>query len=419
MPKQSYRSKAMAAARRMRKGATGFILVRLLDDKHKKTFNTDDPDPISFLFIRACRQFNRIKNTRYFKQRGSYRRSEHNEFEEDLRVSDDGSHWLNDEEFKRRYRVSRESLDRITSLIESHDVFQPRKFGRKQRPVKHQLMMLLHFLGQEGHTNASQRSEFKVGEGTTEKYRERVVEALSDLRKQYVRWPDECERIEIAKRIEEQFTLPNCVGMMDGTLLPLGIAPLCTDSADYHGRKFQYSLTVLVINDDKRKIRAYLAGYPGSTHDNRLWRNMKQNQKSHKYFGPREYVIGDTAFEPSDICVSAYKCDPGFYQDCDKQNFNSCMSTPRVIGEHTMGLWKGRTPWLRNIRMLITDEKESLEKILKYIDATVVLHNMLIEFGEDEACFDERDDDCSDIGDVTRIPERDALDLPPRLNCKC
>ena len=67
---------------------------------------------------------------------------------------------------------------------------------------------------------------------------------------------------------------------MDGTLLPLVFEPLSDDAADYHGRKFQYSLTVLVINDDKQRIRAYLAGYPGSTHDNRLWRNMKQNQYS-------------------------------------------------------------------------------------------------------------------------------------------
>ena len=65
---------------------------------------------------------------------------------------------------------------------------------------------------------------------------------------------------------------------MDGTLLPLAFEPSSDDAADYHRRKFPYSLTVLVINDDKQRIRAYLAGYPGSTHDNRLWQNMKQNK---------------------------------------------------------------------------------------------------------------------------------------------
>ena len=51
-----------------------------------------------------------------------------------------------------------------------------------------------------------------------------------------------------------------------------------------------------------------------------------------------------------------------------------------VITEHTMGLWKSQLPWLQYIRMRITNDPKSLETILHYIDATVVLHNMLIEF---------------------------------------
>ncbi|KAL7520303.1 hypothetical protein ACHAWX_005032 [Stephanocyclus meneghinianus] len=202
---------------------------------------------------------------------------------------------------------------------------------------------------------------------------------------------------------------------MDGTLLPLGIAPSCSDAADYSGRKFPYSLTVCVINDDKRKIRAYLSGFPGSTHDNRVWRNMIQNQKAGDFFSPLQYVLCDTAFEPSDIAIAAYKCQAGFVQDRDEQMFNTCMSSPRVITEHTMGIWKGRFPWLRNIRMLITDEKESLERILKYIDATIVLHNMLIDFGgedENDAPWDVDNKELSDLDDATRIPERNFLDFP-------
>eukprot|EP00804_Cyclotella_cryptica_P005843 CCRYP_000136-RC/>CCRYP_000136-RC protein AED:0.24 eAED:0.23 QI:0/-1/0/1/-1/1/1/0/245 len=202
---------------------------------------------------------------------------------------------------------------------------------------------------------------------------------------------------------------------MDGTLLPLGIAPSCCDAVDYSGRKFPYSLTVCVINDDKRKIRAYLSGFPGFTHDNRVWRNMIQNQKAQDFFSPLQYVLCDTAFEPSDIAIAAYKCQAGFVQDRDEQMFNTCMSSPRVITEHTMGLWKGRFPWLRNIRMLNTDETESLERILKYTDATVVLHNILIDFGgEDEVDgpWDIDDEVLSDLDDATRIPERNILEFP-------
>jgi hypothetical protein len=46
---------------------------------------------------------------------------------------------------------------------------------------------------------------------------------------------------------------------------------------EYHGRKYAYSLTINVINDDHRRIHAYVAGFPGSTHDNRVWKHMKQH----------------------------------------------------------------------------------------------------------------------------------------------
>lgn len=414
MPKQSRRVKAYCGAKKMVQSFSALLITRSLSDGCE-VVDIDDPDPITCAFLYLFQRFKRIKEMRYFMSRGTYRKSAaYNILEDDLNISEDGTHWLTDDEFKRKYRVSRDILDRITAAIETNDVFKKGQRGRHQMPVKHQLMVLLHFLGKEGESNGSQRSVFKFGYGQSEKCRKRVVQALNDIRENYIFWPNEEERGDIAKRIENEFFLPNCISLMDGTLLPLGIAPSSDDAADYHGRKFPYSLTVLVINDDKRKIRAYLSGYPGSTHDNRLWRNMKQNQRSDDYFCDNEYIMGDTAFEPSAICVPAYKCEEGYYHDPDKEKFNRCMASARVITEHTMGLWKGRFPWLRNIRMLITNDKTSLERILRYIDATVVLHNMIIEFGED---LDEDNpwnvnENLSDIDDATRIPERDVLDAP-------
>ena len=65
--------------------------------------------------------------------------------------------------------------------------------------------------------------------------------------------------------------------------------------------------------------------------------------------------------------------------------------------------------------MLITDEKELLERILKYIDATIVLHNMLIDFGgedQNNVPWDVDDKELSDLDDATHIPERNFLDFP-------
>ena len=80
-------------------------------------------------------------------------------------------------EFKRKYRCSRPMLNKIVEMIETNDIFTKGARGPKQIPVKHQLMLLLHFLGKEGDLNASQQNQFKVSYGTCEKCWDRVVQS--------------------------------------------------------------------------------------------------------------------------------------------------------------------------------------------------------------------------------------------------
>jgi hypothetical protein len=69
--------------------------------------------------------------------------------------------------------------------------------------------------------------------------------------------------------------------------------------------------------------------------------------------------------------------------------------------------------------MKITNDKKSLRRILRYIDATIVLHNMLIDWNEAEnknVAWDESVvTDLTSIDDANRAPvlaEREVLDLP-------
>ena len=73
---------------------------------------------------------------------------------------------MNDTEFVRKYRVSKDSFRRLLSLIEGHEVFRSRK-RREQRPVAYQLMVFLFYIGTEGTraTNAGQRTTFAISYG--------------------------------------------------------------------------------------------------------------------------------------------------------------------------------------------------------------------------------------------------------------
>ena len=201
------------------------------------------------------------------------------------------------------------------------------------------------------------------------------------------------------------------MGIADGTLFPLAFEPETDDAPDCKGRKHTCTLAVMIICDYDRKIRCYHSGYPGSAHDNRVYRNMDIFHHPDNYFSEMEFNIGDSAFSNSPFMVSSFKKQQGEEIPEEHDRFNKLLSKVRIRSEHTIGILKGRFPWLRSIRMKITKKKKSLRKILRLIDATIILHNMLITFGENmmvQGWIDE-DDQALDIDDEGRAEDQSEL----------
>ena len=219
MPYQSVRQKAIVAAQRTLRAASALLVVgHVLSG----TPLVDVEDPNFACYYRAKSRLTHIVKSRYSVKR-KYRKSPMESiFEEDLRLSEDGSHWLNDLEFKRKYRCSRDTLDRIVEEIKTHDVFKKGKRGSRQMPVKYQLMTLLHFFGCEGESNSTQRNQFKVSSGRCQKHRDRCVVALNSLRSKYITWPDENERKTIAKRWMGLFYLLQLLRAVKMLLITMG-----------------------------------------------------------------------------------------------------------------------------------------------------------------------------------------------------
>ena len=65
--------------------------------------------------------------------------------------------------------------------------------------------------------------------------------------------------------------------------------------------------------------------------------------------------------------------------------------------EHTIGILKGHFSWLRSIRMKIRKNKRSIRRILRLLDATIILHNMLLTFKENMEITDWIDEEKDDI----------------------
>jgi hypothetical protein len=336
-----------------------------------------------------------------------------------LDEEDDDLPWMTDAEFLRKYRVSKVSFDRLLKLIQGHDVFKMNnKNGRAQRPVAYQLMVFLFYIGTEGSgaNNAGQRSTFAISYGVAQVYRERVTSAILALSDKYLHWPDAAERHKIAYEINVLYNFPHCVAIADGTLFPLAFEPETIDAPDYSGRKYGYSLSTLIVCDHKRRIRHFLAGYPGSAHDNRIFAESQLAANPCSFFDLNQYLLGDSAFENRWFVVSSFKKLPKQELTWKQQRFNDKLASLRVISEHCIGMLKGRFPWLRSIRLRIVPDDNSIKKILRLIKATIVLHNILIVFGDDNIDDEWIDyDDFSDLDDWERVPYEEGDVLNTRV----
>lgn len=368
-------------------------------------------------------------SSRRYLSRGPYRRYSDFVFDEDMKTAqssdgddsdgDDKTSFLNEREFLQKYRMRRDTFGLLQSKIENHAVFKRKSTqssrGRKQQTVAHQLMVFLHYIGTEGSgsSDGSQRNVFRKGAGTPRVWSRRVCRAIIEcLEDDYYYWPDEEERAEISERIRKEYYFPNCVGLIDGTLTPLAFRPETEDAPDYKGRKGFYSLSMLVVCDDNRRITYYLAGWPGSAHDNRIFRNSRVFQSPEEFFSNLQYLLGDSAYECQIFMVPAYRKPAGIELERNNMKFNQVLSKPRVESEHCIGMLKGRFPWMRSIRMKITEKKKYLTRILNLIKATVILHNFLID--ESDPCLEEWEckDEEDDSDDLSSLSSNDELNQP-------
>ncbi|KAG1804015.1 hypothetical protein EV424DRAFT_325694 [Suillus variegatus] len=104
-----------------------------------------------------------------------------------------------DRDFRHEYRVGRPTFDRLVHLLEQNPIF--RSTGKRpQRAVRYQLACFLLRYGTR-------------------------VRALRELGIHVVSWGDDERRQETSEYIMDAYGFPDCVGMLDGTLIRLTQMP--------------------------------------------------------------------------------------------------------------------------------------------------------------------------------------------------
>ena len=133
----SFRNKAIAAARGTFRATCALLLVSCKTEDASEPMVINISDSVTVSFFSSFTGLLHLRMSRYLMKRHNLKSSS-KQSEEDLCVNEDGSHWLNDAEFKRKYWVSWIMLDRITTAIKHIEVSAKGGRGPKQIPVKYQ-----------------------------------------------------------------------------------------------------------------------------------------------------------------------------------------------------------------------------------------------------------------------------------------
>lgn len=172
-------------------------------------------------------------------------------------------------------------FESLHELIKDHRAFRWRigchcNLLKQQNPVCLQLLVFLSSLGASGSdsNNKSIATRFHVSQGVVHLFVQRVTKAMLSHTDKTICWPSEEEMLTISTEVLQQYGLPNCIGYNGWNTVLASVCPFAT-SWDYHSREGFYAVQALIICNHNYRINHIYIGWPGVTHDNRVWRNSK------------------------------------------------------------------------------------------------------------------------------------------------
>jgi len=185
-----------------------------------------------------------VSESRYFNRPSTYRRRLSTFFKIEQFTTD---------EFKRMFRLSRESFQHVLDAIIDHPVFINHS-NNPQRPIRWQLFVALHHYGTPPSRTHNGRL-WEVSHSTVDLYVQRVNTALLSLQKQYIQWPKpKTPAYDYTTRMHHlKYGFPDCLGFIDGSTIAVGTKPE-TNGERYFTRKKDYALNATIIVDGNTKI---------------------------------------------------------------------------------------------------------------------------------------------------------------------
>lgn len=212
-----------------------------------------------------------------------------------------------------------------------------------------------------------------------------VIAAETLLVPELIHLPDQGKFLEMAGYIENRWGLPQCIGAIDGSHIPILAPP--NYHCDFFNRKGWHSVILQGVVDGKGIFWNVFAGLPGSLHDARVLRlSTLWELASHGNLFPAHirdiggasvgyYILGDSAYPLQNWLLKPFP-DTGRLT-IEQQNYNKKISRARVVVENSFGRLKGR--W----RCLLKRNDCDVSLVKSMVLTCCALHNLCERHGEE------------------------------------
>ncbi|CAD7068778.1 unnamed protein product [Tilletia caries] len=164
------------------------------------------------------------------------------------------------------------------------------------------------------------------------------------------------ERQQLRQELSDHHGLAGCVGFIDGTHVNFIGAPARHDAADFFNRHHMHSYNILAVVDYNLRFCFLHLGFPGSAHDQRVYRASALAQNPDHHFSKDEFILSDSGYTSDAHLVSLFRRFRGQSSVSAAQiGFNQHASCRRVLVEHAFELLKLRWQSLRALPISLKD----------------------------------------------------------------
>lgn len=176
-----------------------------------------------------------------------------------------------DRQFRADFRISIVTCERLVLELSPALEYDDRPDGKEGLSVRKQILVFMWYISNQDSMREIS-SWFGISTSTVFCSIRRVSSALCDIRSKIIKWPDLETQQEISETVERRCKIPHVISFIDGTHIRPSCSPGDDNSYDIN-RKGYPSVILQLIVDDKLAIQDCYVGWPGSTHDARVYRN--------------------------------------------------------------------------------------------------------------------------------------------------